>query len=512
MMNQQSGLIVCRSGAASRRGPAAQWYRALVLALLVLPAAHQPARSDDWVRVATGGLGDPARREPDALAVVAGAAYLATHDAARNYVFRAELRNDTVWLDVSPPWRTADGKTAAMVSLDQELWLSTSGGELWRRDRTGRWNHMTPSWASGKSIFALTTWTPPGESAARLVAVREGVELWWRRADGTWVQQGLPDGLRNKPGIVNGALQSFGSRLYLGVGSSASTSVQVWRLPGWPPRWDAVTTAGFGREELTWVNDMIPVGDRLYIGTGGHGDSTAGVFRTQDTVFEDVTPCDLFGGCEGVASRAPVRFGCLEYWAGKLFVGTRSRNAPEGFYRTADVIVSGLDGGWAFSNTEGFGVDGNDTTTGLAAGGSSVYACTFNSLTGFEVWRRNALIVEMLPYLAGLRDSLLHQRTAWLRCVVRPNCRRWETVFGPMEALSLTFDTARNQQDDQQTIMWARQSLTGAVTLLKDAKKLADRADKMKNRKKAALLRNQAAEKVKAAIDTAVEVCRKIGA
>ncbi len=81
-----------------------------------------------------------------------------------------------------------------------------------------------------------------------------------------------------------------------------------------------------------------------------------------------------------------------------------------------------------------------------------------------------------------------------------------------MEALSLTFDTARSQQDDQGTIMWARQSMAGAVALLGEAKKLADRADKMKNRKKAAILRNQAAEKVTTGIDTAVEVCRKVGA
>lgn len=209
---------------------------------------------------------------------------------------------------------------------------------------------------------------------------------------------------------------------------------------------------------------------------------------------------------------SPSRYADLKVAAGKLFTGVHN-GVDEA---RADVLntLTGNSGDWARSNTPGFGVVEGYGTSALASWGPNLYASVVSLYSdfGFQIWRRNAVLVEMLPYIAELRDSLVYQRSAWLRCLRRPSCRRWEAVFVPMQGLSLMFDTARNQQDDQQTIMWARQSLAGAVALLDEAKKLADRADKEKNPKKARILRKQAAEKATLAIDTAVEVCRKIGA
>lgn len=511
MICEMRGLVVGRGVMSSRPGRIAQLYRAVVLALVVLPAAHQPARSDDWVQVASGGLGDPSRVQAYPLAVVAGTVYVATHDSAsREFVYRAEMRSDTLWTDVTPPWGATAGETTDMVSWNEELWLSTSAGKLWRRDRTSRWTDMSPTWARGGSIFALAVWLPPGETATRLVAAGQGVNVWSRRTDGRWEEITPPRELRDAR-IVSGALGSLGRHLYLGVGggSAGSATAQVWRFTS--RGWDAVTRDGFGRPELTWVNKMVALGDWLYIGTAGHGENTAGVFRTREGAAEDVTPCDLYGGCTGAFSTAPVRYGSLAVAASKLFAGTRTPSLP-GEAIGADVVVRGLDGSWARSNTPGFGVTGNDATTGLAAGGASLYAGTINIWTGFEVWRRNAPLIEVLPTIRVDRDLLLNRERKFLRCLRRPHCPDWDRIIQPIEGIRLIIDTARYSQDDLKLILWARQSMAGATSLLDEAKQLADRADKEKNPKKAELLRKQAAEKVKSAIDIVEEVCRKVGA
>ncbi|MBI2838128.1 MAG: hypothetical protein HYX75_07430 [Acidobacteria bacterium] len=504
------GLVIERGVISSRPGRIAQLYRAVVLALVVLPAAQQSARSDEWVQVASGGLGDPSRRQAHPLEIVAGAVYVATHDPALNeYVYRAEMLADTIWTDVTPPWGGTHGEVTDMLSWNDDLWLSTSAGELWRRDRTGRWRDVSPTWARGGNIFGLAVWLPPGEAATRLVAAGQGVEVWSRRGDGRWDEIVVADDL-HASGFVSGALGSLGRHLYLGVGggSAGSAACQVWRFTS--RGWDPVTRDGFGRPQLTWVNEMAVFGDWLYVGTAGHGEDTAGVFRMREGAAEDVTPCDLYGGCAGAFSRAPVRYGSLAATTSKLFVGTRTPSLP-GEAIGADVLARAPDGSWALSNTPGFGVTGNDATTGLAAAGASLYAGTINILTGLEVWRRNAPLLEVLPTIRVDRDLLLNRERKFLRCLRRPHCPDWDRIVQPIEGIRLVFDTARYSQDDLKLILWARQSMAGATSLLDEARQLADRADKESNPKKAALLRKQAAEKVTAAIDTAVEVCRKIG-
>jgi hypothetical protein len=383
------------------------WF-ALILTLMFIGSSSL-LMADEWVRVATGGLGSSEERQPDAMEIFGNYVYLATHTnlgpgGQQPKIYRATLADDRLWHEFSPPWGTINTEVTDMLAFDDKLFVSNYAGQIWRLGGDGVWRNVTPDWPGSRIVHSMAPMllTTGGD---RICAVRGGIEIWCGppSSEGAgWERISLPPRFGSDPSIGSAILRRFGRNLYLGVGggSAGSRMCELWKLD--TPSifttsvvWRPVTTDCFGfGYGLTWITAMAEFGSKLYIGTGGHG-ANAVLYRSNGRDLADVTPRDLYDFTNPFSPH-PLRYGSIATNGENLFVGTRTTS---GALRGADVIRMADEDGWAFSNEPGFGVSGNDAVTAMAGRDGYLYAGVLNLSNGLEVWRlaRRPPVVVPLP-------------------------------------------------------------------------------------------------------------------
>ena len=476
--------------------PTARAAAALLLAASAF-AGRPAAAVDSWTRVGSGGLGDPSRTEVSALAVHGGFVWVAT-GRADGKLFRARLTDDTAWSEVTPPWGpSAAGQIEDLESFGGSLWVATSSGRLWRQRLGGPWVDASP-WTGGTAIHALATWELEAGTAT-LCAARGSLEVWCALEGGAPIRLPRPP-LRDARPVASGQLHGFRDRLALGVGG-ATVESRTCEVLLYRAGWTVVSDDCFGDESRTWPGGMSVFGEHLYMGTGGHG--TNAIVRIGPAgEWSEVTPG--FYSFAGFGVR-PARFASTAAAAGRLFVGVHMLDALPGF---SEVLSTPDGNAWAHSAEPSFGAGlTNDSAYRLAPYRMLVYAGAHNHVAGFEVWRRNFLVAEMLREIVEpYRDLLVDGRrqVVCLRLPVPRACGGRPVLFERLATLKLGFDTARHPQDDAELLLAARAHLAGAEKELLAADELADQAEKLltADPAKAKALRLEAARRLEGALGT----------
>src|SRR5262245_55814826 len=165
------------------------------------------------------------------------------------------------------------GEVTSMPVIIDEMLLTTSSGQLWRRDLAGTWSNITPSpagWGSARALFAVTGWTPSRGGRIWCVA-RSGLQVWCKENLTPWTLRTLPGSLGSDASIGSAALKAYRDDLFLGLGgaSDGSRTCEVWRYRADARRWEAVSTDCLGHSDTTWLLSMEVFRGRLYLGSGG---------------------------------------------------------------------------------------------------------------------------------------------------------------------------------------------------------------------------------------------------
>jgi hypothetical protein len=436
----------------------------LVLVSGVLSGVTSAAlAADSWVRVGSGGLGRPARTVANALAVHDGYVWVASR-ADGPHLFRAGLLDDDRWSEVSLPWAASGQEISDLESFAGDLYAATTSGHIWRYRRVGGWSDATPAWTGRSPVHALGV-RPLPSGAATLCAARGSVEVYC--GVGGKRTERLPDvPLADFSTVGGGDLVGFRDRLFLAV-SGESAGSRTCEVLAYDEGWSPVTTDCFGNSARTWAGRMAVYQDHLYVGTGGHTDN--GIYRvTYEGEFSDATPdFYAFEGLRRVPSAAVA--------ASLLFMGGHVSLSPAG---SADVIRT--DGAtWTRSVDPGFGSELNLVTTALAGQDTQLYAGTFNG-EGFEVWRRNFLLVEIVTETAPGYRRWVREARQFHRCLRLGSssaCVDRLLLAQRIERVKVAFDTARHPADDAKLILEIRRRFAGAEKALARSLAIAARAD-----------------------------------
>ena len=472
--------------------------------------------SGQWARVATGGIDDGMQREVSGLAIFGSEVYLATHRlTGAPRVFRATIRDDDVWEDVTPPGMTGEIHSIN-VAID-ELLVTTLGGQLWRRDLAGTWSDITPSppgWEPVRPLTFAIGWTPR-HGGRMLCVARQGLQVWCRENLAPWTMLSLPGGLGSDPTIGHATpLEVYEDRLYLGISGEhdGDRTCEAWQYDFGPRRWEPVTTDCFGRPGLNWLLSMAVFNGRLYFGTGGaRGTRRAGIIRTDGHVIEDVTPCDLWGGCADFSpDPSPVRFQAMALAASQLFMGIRGGSAP-GSSGSGYVLSTRNGTAWIFASERGFGVLTNDSVTALGSRRAYLYAGTFNGDTGFEVWRRTPTLSELYPHLLDDTFRFLRESLTIRACLLSKRACDFSLGLGLIEAMSLAFDAAQHPKDDPAIVKIGRAGMSDAQRLMAEAQELLAAAEQATDPKGARELRREAVSRVSDAMQVVFTTLMTVG-
>jgi len=425
---------------------------------------------EDWVQVASGGLGYPDHTRVDAMSIYGQHIYIATNSGTsleRPKVFRAALRNDNIWEDVTPPW-VDDDPVTDMLALGEDLFISRGldgrAGELWRFNPADNWRDVTPAFSGNTlPIKALGSVRQRGgdSDALCLARTREGnasatprIEVWCKVAafrGPFWIRQLVIEEEVGSGRIGSARLHGIGGTLYLGFGGSVRTDrpCQVWKLMsvgsglpiGTVPliRVDGGECFGTGQG---FVGSITSFGGRAYVGLAG-GD--AEILRAIRGGFEEVTPFPIRNITSFAVSRDQLYTGFLHHPTviPTLEVG-------------AGVIVTENGEEWEESNAPGFSVVGNRSTTAMAGKCSYLYAGVGNS-SGFQVFRRNHRLETILICLSGDIREAFEEFAVLHQCVISLLC---PVVFDPfsarLESIRVALESPKHPEDDQQLIFEGR--------------------------------------------------------
>jgi hypothetical protein len=494
-------------------------WSALWVLLLLLQAASARAQ-DVWIQVASGGIDDAALTRATAMAIHGPHVYVAGRIADDNpRIFRAPLRDDDDWEDVTPDWTISSGAVTDMLVFGGELFVSVDAGQLWWLNVLGDWRQErnVESIVGGSPIYSLASVARADTGRPMLCFAYANLSVRCRfdEFDGreAWRAVFSIDARNARSATL------YGDRtvLYLGFGGAtrldrecevrtADRSLTLAAAaPTRPPLtmltslWSTLTTDCFGTHQ-GFLRAMTTYRGRVHFGVAG---GAGGIFRTRGSGFERVVE---FGDCIGSGDDevcfVVANVTALAVAAERLYAGTR--DVP-GEVSTQNARVWAIEDErtWRPSNESGFGILENEVTQSLASKDAALYAGTVNSL-GFEVWRRTPTLAEILRpvirailqmriAMIGLRTTC--SRSSFFGCVpaVRPISTRHA-------AIELAFETAQHPDDDPQLARAALKTITQSAALLQEAEQLAALVDQQPPVKKRRQLAKEVAKLVRLAV------------
>jgi len=219
---------------------------------------------------------------------------------------------------------------------------STNGGEVWRSSDGKNWSRVASQGfgdPTNGEVMRLAVFSDTLYATTWSYTNTHGFEIW-RSSDGQNWAQVVSNGLGDATNAAGLTMEVFNGALYVGtrsVDAAGPAGCEVWRTVD-GVNWTRVITDGFGNRGCYHLSALAVFQDYLYAGTAVW-DSVARVYPGGE-----VWRCSAASGCDEPAD-------------------------------------------WARVATHGFNNPDNTNIYALLASGNHLYAVTYNSASGLEVWR-----------------------------------------------------------------------------------------------------------------------------
>lgn len=178
-----------------------------------------------------------------------------------------------------------------------------------------------------------------------------------------------------------GALASFGGKLFAGTYALDGSGADLWQLNG---AWTPAATNGLGDTTNFGIVDLFEFGGQLYAGFDNWDANTnrstgAQLLRSTDGATWNQIVTGGFGRTDNGAIVA------IDAFSDTLYVGTYSYTNTHGaeLWRS----TTGNPGEWQQVVPDGFGTANNHAIWSLAGFNGRLYAGTYNTQSGPEIWR-----------------------------------------------------------------------------------------------------------------------------
>jgi len=349
-----------------------------------------------WEQVNTNGFGDPSNSRVTSLAVFSDTLYAGAHNSGTG----AQLwRTDT-----GSSWTAVftDGFGSAynqaidhLVEFKSNLYAGTdndtgsggsNGGQIWRSDTgdPGDWQMVAGGGftsTNNSEVFRFAVFN--SQLYAATWNGTDGGELWRSSSgdSGTWAPV-VTGGFGNTNNKIFVSLSEFNGHLYAGT-DNPNSGTQVWRSStGNSGSWSQVNTDGFG-DSYNWSVTLETFDSYLYAGTYNYAFSDNPgheLWRCQQcngTDWQQVSIAKGFGDTENRSIRSLVVFGDM------LYAFTYNSITGMEVWRTTDGT------NWGQVGPDGLGDSNNmspywDNSTVVFS--DSLYVGTQNNANGGEVW------------------------------------------------------------------------------------------------------------------------------
>ncbi len=263
----------------------------------------------------------------------------------------------------------------------------TYGGEVWRSADGERWTRIADKGfgvPTNGEVFRFAVFSDTLYAGTRSYADDRGAEIWRSRTGiaGDW-NRAVENGLSNPRNSAVRTFEVFSDTLFAGI-SNYDEGGEIWRSTD-GLTWTQVLTGGFGSAERISVAALASFENHLYASTtGGTG---AQVWRCQacDGSDWEKVVADGFGNRDNSQASA------LEVFDNHLYFVVGNLTSGLEVWRTGDGV------NWEQLVAGGFG-DSNNISTGwdnaVAVFNGSLYAGTWNSANGGEVWQKKVLAAD----------------------------------------------------------------------------------------------------------------------
>jgi sugar lactone lactonase YvrE len=189
-----------------------------------------------------------------------------------------------------------------------------------------------------------------------------------------WSQSNL-HGFGTPDNILASTLGEFSEELYSAT-FHATSGAEIWKLDS--GAWTSTMTGGFSDVDNTGIDHLLEFNGRLYAGTINEADGGE-VWRSDNGSTWTRVVSSGFGD---LSNAEVMRFAVFNL---QLYAGTWSWDASNGgdIWRSS----TGNSGEWTQVMSNGFSDLNNAAVVVLEEFGGMLYAGTYNSVTGGEVWR-----------------------------------------------------------------------------------------------------------------------------
>jgi len=334
-----------------------------------------------WTQVNTDGFGTTANNEVCSMAVLDSYLYAGTS----NYTGGCEIwrsSNSTTWEQVSSGGfgDTGNIQVLGMQIFNGNLYVGTNnavtGCEIWRSSDGAAWDQVSLDgfgdsnnrYARAMEVFNGYIYIGVGNDTGGQI---------WRSANGTTWEQLATGGFGDLNNMRIPALKAFDGYLYAGSGNpNFSAGCEVWRTPD-GINWTQVNTDGFGNLDNRLALSMEVFSDCLYAGV--RNDLTGcEIWRTSNGTTWEQVASGGFGSPENMGVRV------MSVLGGNLYVGTTASFIPSSGIAQVWKTSDGLN--WTQFSETGFGDSQNVGIWSMQAFDDKLFAGTWNSSTGGEVW------------------------------------------------------------------------------------------------------------------------------
>jgi hypothetical protein len=171
----------------------------------------------------------------------------------------------------------------------------------------------------------------------------------------------------------------FNGELYAGTRNMSGNGAHLWKMDA-TGNWTNVMDDGFGNPYNDRVNDLLEFGGWLYASTWADDVNGGEVWRSDDGAAWERVASAGFGDSTNASILDLVTFG------GQIFASTFGDTSPHGaeIWRSS----TGNDGSWQQVVSNGFNADAaNISVPAMEVFGSYLYAGSWNTDTGAEIWR-----------------------------------------------------------------------------------------------------------------------------
>ncbi|HXF59991.1 MAG TPA: hypothetical protein VNK95_00155 [Caldilineaceae bacterium] len=333
-----------------------------------------------WAQRNLNGFGSPRTPGVASLEVFNGRLYAGTRDhsgtGARRILRLDDGPNGPSWTEVVGAGfgRIANVYISELTAWNGHLYAGTQnwrpdedrsdGGEIWRSADGQNWTPVMTGGFGDAHNFEITTFTPYSDT---LLAAAwndgTGAQIWQSNNGADWVRV-AENGLGNPTNQAVLVMVPFNGHLYAGThiyDPDGEVGCELWRSATGAD-WTQVVTGGLGGPDCYAVQSLAAFGDSLYAGTGVYDEGE------QRYPGGQIWRCAAASGCDALAD-----------WEAVIQPGF---GKPENLAIPALVVVDGR-----------------------------LYATTFNSVTGMEVWRTSDGTNWEPVGLGGFGD--LHNVSAW---------------------------------------------------------------------------------------------------